>query len=184
MIVRIIAISLLFYLLTGCSMPRIILINDPLDARQHNDLGLSYQQRGEYDIAVRELERAADLDRKWALPLYNLGNLRAARGEWELAAGNFRAALQRDPSSAEAMNNLAWVLLKTGDDKEALRWSEQAVKTDPSQPAFLDTLAEVQIAVRDYPAARLTVERALSVGSGPALMKSLGEKKILLDNIP
>ena len=184
MMVRIIAISLLFSLLIGCTMPRIILLNDPLDARQHNDLGLSYQQRGEYDLAVREFERAAGLDRKWALPLFNLGNLHAARGEWKLAAGNFRAALRCDPASAEAMNNLAWVLLKAGDDKEALRWSEQAVKTDTSQPAFLDTLAEVQIAIHDYPAARLTVERALSVGSDPALMKSLGEKKILLDNVP
>ncbi|MEZ4483460.1 MAG: tetratricopeptide repeat protein [Syntrophotaleaceae bacterium] len=130
--------------LSGCSVPRIIVLNDPLDARQHNDLGVSYEAQGEYDLALREYRRAAELDELWARPLINGGNALAAQEQWSAAAELYRQALERQPGQAGAMNNLAWVLLQQGSLEQARHWAELAVAASPQTAAFQDTLGAVK----------------------------------------
>jgi len=130
--------------LIGCSMPRVIVLHDPLNAREHNDLGVSYQADGELDLALREYRRAAELDDRWARPLINGGNVLATQQQWPQAAKQYRDALQRQSEQAEAMNNLAWVLLQQGDLAQARHWAERAVAASPWTTAYLDTLAAVQ----------------------------------------
>lgn len=180
MIMRILFILVSAALLGGCTLPRIIVLNDPLNAREHNDLGVSYQQRSEFDLAIREYERAAELDADWARPVLNRGNAHAARGEWRLAEKYYRQALRREPGSAEAMNNLAWTLLQAGETADALDWARKAVAADAREPAYLDTLAEIQIARRDFAAVRVTLERALSLSPEQQLRSSLEKKLGLL----
>ena len=168
-------------LLCSCSMPRVIVLNDPLGARDHNDLGVSYQQRGEFDLAIREYNRAAELDPAWGRPLINRGNCHAASGAWREAEKSFRKALKREPDNPEAMNNLAWVLLRSGELAEALDWAQKAVAAGPREPAFIDTLADIQIAGRDHDAARLTLKRALALSPDPELRQSLEKKLASLD---
>ncbi|MCM2358312.1 MAG: tetratricopeptide repeat protein [Geobacteraceae bacterium] len=174
---RILFILVSAALLCGCTLPRIIVLNDPLNAREHNDLGVSYQQRSEFDLAIREYERAAELDADWARPVLNRGNVHAARGEWLLAGKYYWQALRREPENAEAMNNLAWALLQAGEVADALDWARKAVAADSREPAYLDTLAEIQIARRDLAAARLTLEQALTLSPDEGLRSSL-EKKL------
>lgn len=164
-------------------MPRIIVLNDPLDARQHNDLGVSYQQRGESDLAVREYDRAAELDRQWARPLINRGNVQAERGEWRQAEKSYHLALRREPGNAEAMNNLAWVLYRAEEPVEALNWAEKAVAANPREPAYLDTLAEIRIAGDDYAGARKAITEALALNPPSELHQSLEQKRALLDTL-
>jgi Tfp pilus assembly protein PilF len=164
-------------------MPRVIVLNDPLDARQHNDLGVSYQQRGESDLAVREYDRAAELDRQWARPLINRGNVQAERGEWRQAQKSYRQALRREPGNDEVMNNLAWVLLRAEETGEALEWAEKAVAANPREPAYLDTLAEIRIARHDYAGARQAIAEALALDPPAELRHSLEQKSALLDDL-
>jgi Flp pilus assembly protein TadD len=176
-------ILLIVFLLAGCSLPRIIVLNDPLDARQHNDLGVSYQQRGEIDLALREYERAAEMADEWARPLINRGNVLAARGDLRQAGKSFLLALRREPDNAEAMNNLAWVLLQSGEAEKALEWAERAAVETPRDGAVLDTLAAVQIARQDYSSARLTVARALLLELDPHQREEFQQKQALLDGL-
>jgi tetratricopeptide (TPR) repeat protein len=178
---RLILLSLLFSLLLGgCSLPRIIVLNDPLNAAQHNDLGVAYQQRGEFDLALREYDRAAELASDWPQPLINRGNALAAQQLWQQAAADYRKALKRDPQQAEAMNNLAWVLLQGGEQEAALDWVEQALELDPTQPAYLDTLAEIQILRKAFPEARKAIEQALALNPSSQLRASLEGKRVQL----
>jgi tetratricopeptide (TPR) repeat protein len=147
MMVRRLAIVLLLLCLAGCSLPRVIVLNDPLDAREHNDLGVAYEASGEADLALREYQRAADLDRQWDRPLLNRGNVLAGMQDWQEAAASYRAALRRNPANGEAMNNLAWVLLQQGDLEQARLWAGRALDTAPDNPAFRETLAEIEQAV-------------------------------------
>jgi len=179
---RPVLLSLLaMFCLFGCSLPRVIVLNDPLDARQHNDLGVSYQQRGESDLAVREYDRAAKLEPQWARPLINRGNVQAERGEWRQAQKSYRQALRREPGNAEAMNNLAWVLLRAEETVRALDWAEKAVAANPHEPAFLDTLAEIRIARNDHAGARQAIADALALDPPAELRHSLEQKRALLD---
>lgn len=164
-------------LFAGCSLPRVIVLNDPLDARGHNDLGVAYEARGEYDLAEREYARAAAFDRDWALPLVNRGNALGAAGDWRGAEASYRDALRREPQDVGAMNNLAWALLQRGRNDEALVWVRKALAVDPQMGAAFDTLAEVQFARGDLPAARAAVERGLALASDPQLRAGLEEKR-------
>lgn len=178
-----IALLLAASLLAGCSLPRIIVLNDPLDAGGHNDLGVSYQHRGEYDLAIREYNRAAELAAEWARPLINRGNVQAARGDWWQAEKSYRLALRREPGNAEAMNNLAWVLLQADETAGALEWAQKAAAEDPQEAAYLDTLAEIQTVRGDYPAARTTLERALRLAPRSELRQGLEQRRALLDSL-
>ena len=166
--------------LCACSLPRIIVLNDPLDAREHNDLGVSYEARGEYDLARREYRAAAEGDKVWARPLINLGNVAAAQEEWATAARNYRAALRREPRNTEAMNNLAWVLLQFGASDAAIQWSRRVVAEAPEEPAYLDTLAEIQIDRGDEAAAAATLEQALSLELTPEERRRCEQKRALI----
>lgn len=169
--------------LSGCSMPRIIVLNDPLNARQHNDLGVAYQQRGEADLALREYERAARLEPEWVRPWINRGNVLAEQRQWRLAEKSYRQALRREDGNDEAMNNLAWVLLKAEKTNEALVWAEKAVAAKPRESAYLDTLAEIRIACQDFAGARQAVKEALALDPSEDLRQILEQKLSLLDNL-
>lgn len=169
-------------LLGGCSLPRIIVLNDPLDAAQHNDLGVAYEQRGESELALREYQRAAELDADWARPLINRGNVLAVSQDWAGAEKSYRQALRRETTSAEAMNNLAWVLLQAGEGGAALDYARQAVTIDPKQPAYLDTLAEILVVKKAFPEAREVIAQALALAPSPQLRTSLERKLSLLDD--
>ena len=179
---RLVSLIISAFLLCACSMPRVIVLNDPLDARDHNNLGVSYQQREEFELAVREYNRAAELDTAWGQPLINRGNVHSASGMWREAEKSYRQALKREPGNPEAMNNLAWVLLRSGETAEAFDWARKAVAAGPQEPAYLDTLAEIQIAGRDPGAARLTLKRALTLTPDPELRQSLEKKLASLDS--
>jgi tetratricopeptide (TPR) repeat protein len=176
---RLLIISLFFSVLAGCAMPRIIVLNDPLTAKQHNDLGVAYQQRQDFDLALRAFNRAADLDKTWAQPLVNSGNVHAALSQWREAENSYRQALRRQTDEAGAMNNLAWVLLRQDKLEDALRWAQQAAVIDP-QAAVLDTLAEVHLARQEYAAAAPVVARALALGPSLELRRGLEEKREVL----
>ncbi len=139
------AFCLFFFLtvaLAGCATPRIVVLSDPLDAREHNDLGASYETSGELDLALKAYETAAARDRSWDQPLINLGNVHASRGDWTQAAASYRQALKRNPENPEAMNNLAYALVNLDEPHEALEWSSKAVQTEPGTPLFRATLAQ------------------------------------------
>jgi tetratricopeptide (TPR) repeat protein len=168
---------LLALLLTGCALPRVIVLNDPLDARQHNDLGVAYERRGETDLALREYDRAAAQAKEWARPLINRGNVEAGLGRWREAQKSYRQALRREPLHAEAMNNLAWALLQTQEPEEAREWARKAVAAAPGEPAFLDTLAGIELARGDVAAAREAVERGLELAPAGEILRALEEKR-------
>jgi tetratricopeptide (TPR) repeat protein len=132
---------LICLVLGGCATPRVVVLSDPLDAREHNDLGVSYEAAGQLDLALKSYAAAAAKDRAWEQPLINLGNVHAAQGDWEQAARSYRAALKRNPENSEAMNNLAYALVSLEKPREAMEWSARAVNAEPGNPVFKATLA-------------------------------------------
>jgi tetratricopeptide (TPR) repeat protein len=164
-------------LLSGCTMPRLIVLNDPLDAEQHNDLGVAYEHRGDYDLALREYDRAAELAKSWARPLINRGNVQAGMAEWRKAERSYRQALRREPGHAEAMNNLAWVLLQAGKSDQALQWAEKAVAVEPGEPTFFDTLADIHLSRGEPAAALASIDMGLALSPPPELRRALEEKR-------
>jgi tetratricopeptide (TPR) repeat protein len=179
-----IAFFLVFFLalaLAGCATPRIVVLSDPLDAREHNDLGASYETSGELDLALKAYETAAAKDRSWDQPLINLGNVHSALGDWTQAAASYRQALKRNPENSEAMNNLAYALVNLDESREALEWSSKAVQAEPANPLFRATLAQALAGTGEREKALALLDETLqTLSSGDPLH---GEMSALRDRI-
>ena len=103
----------------GCGrMPRIIVLTDPLTAEEHLALGVAYERNGEFDLAIREYERALRKEKDFFQARVNLGNARLAKKEYGKAEEEYRKALEVRPGDPEATNNLAWAAILTGERME------------------------------------------------------------------
>jgi len=142
---RLLLFSVLAVALGGCG--HLVVLNDPLSAAEHNDLGVAYEKSGHANLAEREYHKALKRDSHFTVARVNLGNLAAASGRWSEAERCYRKALAQRPDDADAMNNLATVLLERGKDlDEAERLASRAVAIGGRDSLYRATLAEVQSA--------------------------------------
>lgn len=99
-------IALLIIHLQGCSVPRIVIVDDPLSPEEHVNLGLAYEKNGEFDLAEKEYRIASE---KFPAAYVYLGNLAFTRERLDSAESYYRKAIAADPHNADALNNLAWL---------------------------------------------------------------------------
>ncbi|MBI5576508.1 MAG: tetratricopeptide repeat protein [Deltaproteobacteria bacterium] len=155
-------ILLLLLAAAGCGrMPKVIVLEDPLTAAEHVELGVAYERKGELDLARREYETALRKDRKLFLARFNLGNVFLAKKEYEKARAEYLLALGIKPGDPEAANNLAWCAILSGEGiDDALARMETAVAGPAGRrPVFLDTLGVLRMrANRPEPAAEAFAE--------------------------
>lgn len=159
--------------ISGCGrIPRIVVLSDPLSAKEHLELGVSYERRGELDLAVREYERALRKDRALLQARINLGNVRLAKGEFPEAKKEYRKALSLSPGHPEAANNLAWAAIGSGTGlEEAADRLEPILSTEANRtPPLLDTLGVLRMRLGRPGAGELFAEaeqRCLAARSAP-----------------
>lgn len=103
-------------------MPKIVVLNDPLTAEEHLQLGLSYERKGLLDEAIRHYEEASKNDARGFLLI---GNLYLNQGKHDQAEENYKKAIKKDSKLADAYNNLAWLYYIKG---ERLDEAEDLVK--------------------------------------------------------
>jgi Flp pilus assembly protein TadD len=143
-------------LAAGCSrVPKIIVLEDPLTAEEHVDLGVAYERKGELDLARREYEMALRKDGKYFQARVNLGNVHLAKKEYGKARGEYLRALELRPGDAEATNNLAWAAILSGEGiDEALSLMESvASRPEGRRATLLDTLGVLRMRARKPEAA-------------------------------
>jgi tetratricopeptide (TPR) repeat protein len=130
----------------GCS--HLVVLHDPLDAAEHNDLGVAYETKGELDHAASEYHAALRLDPHYSRARVNLGNVEAARGRWKQAERCYRAALAETPDDPDALNNLAEALLHQRKQlDEARAHAERAVAIGGARDStYRATLEELRAA--------------------------------------
>jgi len=127
--------------LAACSVPRVVLLHDPLTPEEHLNLGVSYENRGEFEAALREYKAAT---RKLPVAYLYLGNVYFQQNDFYAAEGCYKKAVKktRDP---RAYNNLAWLYyLKNENLQEAERLAETAVELSPGSHDFMDTLSKIR----------------------------------------
>ncbi len=133
---------------TGCSrIPRIVVLEDPLSAGEHLDLGVAYERKGELDLAAREYERALGKDKGLVPARVNLGNVRLAQKRYDDARREYLRALEARPRDLDAENNLAWVAILSGEGIDgALARLEAVLAASPARPpAVIDTLGVLRM---------------------------------------
>lgn len=131
------------FLLLSCSMPRFIILDDPLSPEEHINLGVAYERKGEFEAAIKEYEAAA---KKNPLAYLYLGNVYFEMKDYERAEERYKKAIEEDPKNADAYNNLAWLYYTTGKNlEEAERLVLKAIELNPPGSAlYEDTLKRIR----------------------------------------
>jgi tetratricopeptide (TPR) repeat protein len=135
-------VCLVFVATASCSIPRIIILHDPLSPEEHINLGLAYEKKGETRNAIEEYEKAA---KELPLAYLYLGNICYAKGAYAESEMYYRKAIRKKPDLADAYNNLSWLLYVRGRNlREALELARRAVQLNPSEEQYKDTLHQIE----------------------------------------
>jgi tetratricopeptide (TPR) repeat protein len=131
--------------LSGCSLPRIAILNDPLSAEEHANLGRIYESQEKYDLAVQQYREAVRKDKKSAPALHLLADLSYKTENYSEAESAYKKAIKLEPGNGDLYNNLCWVYL---DQHAGSEMTEELVRkaliTTPEHRAcYLDTLGVV-----------------------------------------
>jgi len=133
---------ILIFFITSCSIPKIIILEDKLTAEQHNDLGVIYEKKGEFNLAEKEYKKAIEKNKNWYLPYFNLGNLYYKIKNYEKAKEYYEYALKLKPDNPDILNNLAYLLYEMGDYKNAKIYIEKALSIDKKEE-YIDTYKKI-----------------------------------------
>ncbi|MCL5022646.1 MAG: tetratricopeptide repeat protein [Nitrospirae bacterium] len=137
-------------LIAGCALPRIIVLDDPLSAEEHVNLGVAYERNGELDSALKEYEAAS---KKLPVALVYIGNIYFQKNEPVEAERYYKKAIKKDPGNADACNNLAWLYYTQRENlDEAEQLALKAIELNPEKEAlYQDTLEKIR-ALKSGPA--------------------------------
>jgi tetratricopeptide (TPR) repeat protein len=126
-----------------CSLPRLYILTDPLTPEEHLNLGVSYEQKGELDNALKEYRLAS---RKLPGAYFYMGNVYFLKTDWKEAEKSYNEAIKRDPQNADAYNNLAWLFYTKGEKlQEAEDLARKAMDLNPAKAAvYQDSLEKIR----------------------------------------
>ena len=129
--------------LFSCSLPRIIVLDDPLTPEEHLNLGVAYEKKGELDSAIKEYELAA---KKLPIAYLYLGNAYFEKNRLVEAEAYYKRAIKKDAHNADAYNNLAWLYyVKRENLDEAESLALKAMELNPSKSnIYRDTLDKIR----------------------------------------
>jgi len=103
----------------------------PNKARPYNNQGLAYYNKGEFDQALSDYNKAIEIDPELAEAHNNIGLLYQAKGEFDQAIHYFSKAIEIDPYYANAYNNRGVAYHKNGEFDQALSDYNKAIAIDP-----------------------------------------------------
>ena len=120
----------------------------PKKAQKEYEKGLQLAQKSRYDEAEKHLEAAVDEYPKYAIALFQLGNVKQALGNVAGAQKSFQLAIQADPKYVSPYDRLASMAIQSGNWEEAETWSKQEIQLNPIEfPSgfFFNAMAGYQL---------------------------------------
>jgi regulator of sirC expression with transglutaminase-like and TPR domain len=121
------------------------LTTDEFLAQVHNNLGVIYSERKEYEAAAGEYDRALDLDPWLPAAWYNYGSDLLRQGEFRRAARYLSRSLRLHPTDVWALNNRGLAYQKLGKLEKARRDFEAALRIDPAFEPARRNLRSIEI---------------------------------------
>lgn len=131
------------FLIYGCSLPRIVILDDKLTPDERIALGVAYEKKGLLDEAIKEYKSAAN---KSSIAFLYLGNAYFVKNDFDNAEICYKKTIKEKPDHADAYNNLAWIYyLKRENLIEAEALAEKALELNPDKKeGYLDTLQKIR----------------------------------------
>lgn len=136
------ATTFIFY---ACSLPRIVILNDPLSSEEHMSLGRIYESQGKLDLAEQQYREAVKKEPKSVSALLLLGDLSFQAKKYTQAETAYRKAIKLQPENGDIYNNLCLVYLEqnAGIDKTEDLIRKAIAVTPEHRAYYLDTLGTI-----------------------------------------
>ena len=150
-------------LLAGCSLPKIIILHDPLSTDEHVQLGMSYESQGKWDLAAAQYREAVAMDKRNARAWNLLGDLSYQQKNYDAAESAYRKVLDLQPGNGDTRNNLAWIFIQRGTDlSQANELVAEAIRLLPDhKPYYLDTRGMILLREGNLQAAIAVLKEAV-----------------------
>jgi tetratricopeptide (TPR) repeat protein len=110
---------------------------------EYNDRGVDYSQKGDYDLALEEFDKALAIDQRSAEIYNNRGITYSKKGAYDRAMADFKKALEIKPESAEFNYNLGITYAKKGQLELGLSKVNKAIEINPSDAFVYTTRARM-----------------------------------------
>jgi type IV pilus assembly protein PilF len=134
----------------------------------HTELAAGYYERGQMDIALKELDESVKLDPDNPQSYNIYGLVYTVLGQNAKAEQNFRQALTLAPNDSEVRQNWGWYLCTHQREKESIPEFEKAVSNPlyktPEIP--LINAGRCSMMINDSAAAEAFFRRAIAVAPG------------------
>jgi len=136
-------------------------------------LAANYYQKGQYAVALEEIQRALQSDPNSASAYSLMGLIYMDLGDRPAAETNFKRSLQIEPGNSETLNNYGWYLCRTQRERESLEYFQRAAAnrlySTPAMP--LRNAGTCMMQVRDYKLAEEYLRRSFELDAGSAAAK-------------
>ena len=108
-------------------------------AKTYDELGVMYSEKGEYDLAIAEFNKALKIDPNSAETFNNRGIAYSQKGEYDLAISDFTKVLEIKPVMAKAHYNRGITYAKKGQYVLAFQDFDRSLELDPIYaPAYIN----------------------------------------------
>jgi len=108
-----------------------VVSKSPWNPRGYNNIGIYYDQRGEYAKAIPYFQKAVSIRPEYSEALVNLGIAHASLKQTDLAITYYKKALAVRPKDPKLLYNLGVSLLSKGDFESASSTFQKALRIDP-----------------------------------------------------
>ena len=126
-------------------------------ARAFNNRGFAYYEKGEYDRAIADYDRAIQLTPDYAYAFSNRGNVYDHKGEYDRAIADYDQVIRLKPDHALSFYNRGIAYRLKGEYEQAIRDYDRAIELKPDYAnAFVNRgiayrlKGEYNRAIRDY----------------------------------
>ena len=130
-----------------------------------NVLGVTYKKIGNFDLAVKNLKKAIDLNPSFFIAMYNLGNLFNENNKKEKAIELYQKVIEVNPSYSMAFNNCAMAYRDLNQPDMAMECLLNAINADKKNYPALSNIGILHIEKANYEEAVSFFIRSIKINS-------------------
>ncbi|MBU2081828.1 tetratricopeptide repeat protein [Patescibacteria group bacterium] len=153
-----------------------ILRYTPDSYRVINNLGKTYAETGNRQMAEATYKKAINLFPDISVAYHNLANLYKNDGKQEMAEQYYKTAIAVDPDFLYSYNALALMYIGEQKYQEARQIFEKYLERHNARIDILYTLSQIAIMEKDYKGALSYLRRALLIDSQNQMIQSAAQK--------